>query len=221
MKSIVKCKTCGELKPLCGHGLCQKCYDKQYRKDHREIKRIYYKQYSKSHREEKRIYYRQYYKNHRENIKQHYDSLPTSGGSKTNKACASYLGCTVSEQVLSHIFKNVKKMPYGNPGYDFICGKEFKIDVKSTCRRKHEGWSDQWGFGIRYNTTADYFLCIAFDNRKDLNPEHIWLIPGSYINNKSNAVISESTIDKWSKYELDRLNDIIICCNIMKGNNND
>lgn len=217
MRKIIKCKICGELREHCAFELCQKCYDKQYRETHREEKRIYFKRYHRDHHEEKSIYDKQYYENHREEIKQHYDSSPTSGGSKTNKTCASYLGCTVAERVLSYVFKDVERMPYNNPGYDFICGKGFRIDVKSTCRRKHETWSDQWGFGIRYNTIADYFLCIAFDNREDLNPEHIWLIPGSDINDKSNAVISESTLDKWSRYELNKLDNVISCCNILRG----
>ena len=74
-----------------------------------------------------------------------------------------------------------------------------------------------WFFSINKNQIADYFLCIAFDNRDDLNPEYLWLIPGSDVNDKSGISIAESTIDKWSKYELDKLDDIISCCNNMKN----
>ena len=41
----------------------------------------------------------------------------------TNKKSTNYLGCTIAEKVLSKVFKDVKVMSYGNPGYDFICSK--------------------------------------------------------------------------------------------------
>ena len=141
----------------------------------------------------------------------------SDGGIKNNIDSSSYLGVYVAEQVLSKIFKNVEKMPYGNSGYDFICGKGCKIDVKSSCKHKFEKKSDGWTFAIRYNRIPDYFLCLTFDNRTTLNPEHIWLIPGNDVNNKGGISISESTLYKWSKYELNKLDDIIKCCNIIKG----
>ncbi len=95
-----------------------------------------------------------------------------------NKKCSSYLGVGIAERVLSHVFKNVELMPMSNPGYDFICNHGKKIDVKSSCRYFHIGRSDSWMFTINKNTSADYFLCIAFDDREHLNPEHVWLIPG-------------------------------------------
>jgi len=137
-----------------------------------------------------------------------------NGGSKTNKQCSQYLGITIAERVLSKIFKNVKVMPFGNQGYDIICGQGYKIDIKSAVRRKQH----LWGFNIGRNQIADYFLCLAFDSREDLNPEHLWLIPGSNINYFTGITISELKLDKWSQYEItNKLNDVINCCNMIRG----
>lgn len=128
-----------------------------------------------------------------------------------NKECSWFLGVHVAERVLSHVFKNVERMPNNNPGYDFICNRGKKIDVKSSCLRK--GCS--WVFNIQRNTIADYFLCLAFDNRKDLNPLHIWLIPGEKLSHVGGAGISPSTVDKWDEYKLDT-EKISICCDILR-----
>lgn len=128
-----------------------------------------------------------------------------------NTSSSSYLGIHVAERVLKHVFKNIKIMPTGNPGYDFICNKKMKIDVKSACISKR----NNWGFNINKNITADYFLCIAFDNRKSLTPLHMWLIPGNHINHQLTASIKESTITKWKKYELD-ISKTLQCCNEIK-----
>lgn len=150
-------------------------------------------------------------------INSSYRKTNTNGGSKTNKKCALYLGVTVVEKVLSKVFKNVKRMPNGNKGYDFICGKGFKIDVKSACSRHvHKKYCDSWQFGIKRNMIADYFLCMAFDNRDNLNPKHIWLIPGKDVNDKTGIFISERQIKKWDYYKINKIGEIINCCNIMK-----
>lgn len=132
-----------------------------------------------------------------------------------NRNCALFLGVHVAERLLSLIFENVDKMPFGNKYYDFTCAKGYKIDVKSSCRRKHNHGSDNWVFHIRKNTVADYFLCIAFDDREHLTPEHLWLIPGNVVNNKIGHSISESALSKWSKYE-QPLDKVINCCNVLK-----
>jgi len=87
------------------------------------------------------------------------------------KDSASYLGVYVAERVLSKYFDNIIKMPYGNPGYDFICGKGFKIDVKSACLYYQRGCYPYWEFHIKRNNAADYFLCLGFDSRDMLNPQ--------------------------------------------------
>ncbi len=111
-------------------------------------------------------------------------------------------------------------MPYRNPGYDFKCANEFLIDVKASTARigKTDNACSNWMFHINKNPVADYFLCLAFDNRTNLKPLHLWLIPGKIINHLQNASISTSTLDKWSAYELpDKLDDVKLCCNILKG----
>jgi hypothetical protein len=128
-----------------------------------------------------------------------------------NKDCTLYLGVHIAERVLSHVFKDVKRMPHRNPGYDFVCNHGKKIDIKSSCIHKNGAWN----FNINHNTTADYFLCLAFDNREDLNPLHAWLIPGSKLNHLTAASITQSIIHKWEEYRLD-ISKILACCNAMK-----
>ena len=132
-----------------------------------------------------------------------------------NKRCSAFLGVYVAERVLSHVFKHVEQMPYGNPGFDFRCGRNYMIDVKSSCRRHHKDRADSWMFAIRNNQIAEYFLCLAFDNRNDINPEHIWLIPANQINDHASVNITESRLSKWDEYKLD-INKVSACCNIMK-----
>lgn len=132
-----------------------------------------------------------------------------------NKMCPKWLGVHIAEQVLQRVFKNVTPMPHDNSGFDFICGRGYKVDVKSSCIRYCKNASDSWKFHIFNNQTADYFLCLAFDNRADLTPMHLWLLPGDYVNQKKLVSISTTTIDKWNDYKLD-INKVVSCCNIMK-----
>lgn len=170
-------------------GLCHKCYRKKYDKLHRT--RI-----NKQHRE------------------QSYTTTSRRQMSE-NKKCTLFLGVHVAEQVLSKVFKDIQEMPPCNPGYDFTCNQNKKIDVKSSCARINKLGRRTWGFKINHNTIADYFLCITFDNRNDLNPLHIWLIPGNVLNHSSGITISESRIGKWDKYKLD-INKVTACCNTLK-----
>ncbi len=150
-----------------------------------------------------------------ESINVNMSTWKMDGKSMTNRMCSSFLGCHVAERVLSKVFNNVELMPYGNPGYDFKCGKDFLIDVKAAT--KHKRWGS-WGFSIRKNVVADYFLCIGFDDRHNLNPEHIWLIPGNLIDHLTQIKMSSSTLDKWMEFELDKLDDVKMCCDSMRGN---
>ena len=127
-----------------------------------------------------------------------------------NKKCASYLGVYIAEWALSQAFKNVKRMPVNNPGFDLICNKG-KIDVKSACLRK----DSRWQFHIDHNTIADYFLCLAFDNREDLNPMYAWLIPGVKVNHLVSTTIAVTTIHKWDAYKLD-VTKVAMCCDAIK-----
>lgn len=132
-----------------------------------------------------------------------------------NKDCPLFLGVYVAERVLSKVFKEVKRMPPKNTGYDFICNKGMKVDVKSACERDRSGRKD-WVFRIRKNKIADYFLCLAFDNREDLNPLHIWMLPGRLVNKHTGIGISESTIMKWGEYELE-IDAVTAVCNTFKS----
>jgi hypothetical protein len=119
------------------------------------------------------------------------------------KQSPCYLGVYIAERVLCDIFENVTKMPYGNPGYDYLCGKGYKIDVKSACETKSEDRTIQrWGFHVLENQVPDYFLCLAFDNRENLEPQKLWLIPGNLINTKRRLSISKKSFPKWAKFEL-------------------
>lgn len=128
-----------------------------------------------------------------------------------NKECGMYLGVHIAERVLNDVFKDFKQMPMHNPGYDVICNHEKLIDIKSSCQRK----GGDWMFSIKRNTIADYFLCLAFDNRKDLNPLHAWLLPGSKVNHLKSIGISPNTLHKWDAYALD-ISKISDCCDAMR-----
>ena len=136
-----------------------------------------------------------------------------NGGIRNNPDCASYLGITVAEQVLSKVFKNVERMVSNNPGFDFICSNGYKIDVKSSTLHNHE---NTWAFTTNKNKIPDYFIFLAFDNRKDLNPKHVWLIPGNIVNNLKTASVAKSKVQKWDEYKIDKLDEIISCCNTLK-----
>lgn len=133
-----------------------------------------------------------------------------------NKQCSDYLGLHVAVNMLSKLFKDVERMPNNNIGYDFICNKGKKIDVKSsTFRTTGKGYTG-WVFTIRKNKIADYFLCLAFDNRDDLNPQHMWLIPSSELNHLYGTSITQSTIHKWDEYKHD-VDKVIECCDTIKN----
>lgn len=145
-----------------------------------------------------------------------------------NKKCSLFLGVHIAERNLSNVFKSVIRMPFGNHGYDFICDKGYKIEVKSACLCNLEG-RRQWRFRTRKNQIADYFLFLAFDNREDLNPTKIWLIKSTELvgvkkkvtlNSKNTFGIfnTKKSLDIYSKYELtDKLEKLKECCDTLKN----
>jgi len=169
-----------------------------------------------------------YYLDHKEEAEEHFQKRWKQLSLKArklkitsmtiNKKCPMFLGCHVAERVLSHVFKNVERMKSGNKGYDFICNKGFKIDVKSACLNKR----NKYCFIINRNKIADYFLLIGFDNRNDLNPQHIWLIKGNLVDEikcLNNLCISNTEKGRcqFNEYELnDKLKETIVCCNTLK-----
>lgn len=202
-----KCSKCGKTKPLSEFnkdknrkdGLypqCKKCKG-EYQKDHKE-----------EHNTRNRKYY---HSGGRE--EQGYQSM------YKNKLSPQYLGIVVAERLVKHLYPDVKMMPYGFPGYDLICRKLKRINVKaSTIHKQYNKYStvNYWKFSIKYNKNCDYFLCLAFDNIEDCNPLMAWLIPGNEINKNASKTISSTTIHKWDKWRMD-VNDAQSCCTVMKG----
>lgn len=179
--------------------------------------------YYRNHREESEERAKKYYQNHREKISKQSKIRYENGGRESqghismhkNKLCSAYLGIVIGERLIRHLFKNVKVMPHGNPKFDFICGKDFKIDVKTACITLNRGYP-QWTFGINHNTIADFFIFVAFDNRTYLNPLHLFMIPGNEINNQGSISSTPSRIHKWDKWKRD-IKDAQLCCFEMKN----
>lgn len=140
-----------------------------------------------------------------------------------NKSCSLYLGVGIAEKYLSKIFQNVQRMPHGNPGYDFICNKGYKIDVKCVCLGKT---NNTWCFNIYENKIADYFLLLAFMSREDLDkPIHLWLIKSDEVisTNKDDIKLNERVnlkipntpkiLARFAKFEqTDKLEELKKCC---------
>ena len=149
-----------------------------------------------------------------------------------NKECSAYLGIYICEnkEFLRKIINIVENMPNNNPGYDIICGKGKKIDVKCSCLS-----NKKWSFAIDKNKIADYFLCISFDNRENLNVEHIWLMKGDVVIEKTNNhnskefIVNERdaidignghvALQRWIKHEITnvyKLNEVQKVCDVFK-----
>jgi hypothetical protein len=138
-----------------------------------------------------------------------------------NKSCSLWLGVVVAERLLANVFQHVERMPNGNRGYDMICGRGKKVDVKISVLRidKRRSNAFSWDFDIHRNKIAEYFACVAIDNRKSCTPLHFWLIPGSVVNHLTRIAISNSErgINKWKQYE-QPLDKVVAACDRMKEN---
>ena len=189
---------------------------KDYREQHREELILYNKNYREQHQEEINLCSKNYRKTHRKELAEKQRQKRGSISMYKNKLCSNYLGIVIAERLCKHLFKDVKMMPYGNTGYDIICNRGKKIDVKSSCiRLSKDNKYINWGFKIRKNIIADFFICVSFDNRNDLNPLHMWMIPGSEVNHLTKISISPSTIHKWNKCKRN-ISDAQLCCSEMK-----
>lgn len=187
--------------------ICQTCATKH--------RRTYQRDYNNAHREHKREYQQAHLEHIRENHREWSHRTGRRAPMGENRNCSMFIGVHVAERVLSHVFKDVHRMPYNNPGFDFRCRFNKMIDVKCSCRVCRENHADRWQFSIKQNVIADFFLCLAVNNRVDLEPEHIWLIPAEEINDHVSVSISETTLDKWRDYE-QPIGRVISCCNRMK-----
>lgn len=134
------------------------------------------------------------------------------------RTCSMYLGVHIAERLLSLVFVGVTKMPMNNSGYDFVCGKGFKVDVKSSTLKKRSGLGNNfWMFTIDRNRIPDYFAFIAFNDRVHLTPLHFWIVPEHIVNGKTGVSItnSQEVLLKWKQYEKP-INKLIESCNLLK-----
>ena len=133
-----------------------------------------------------------------------------------NKSCTNYLGIHITERMIASVFNTVKQMPPNNPGYDFICDENKKIDVKSACISINNRGYKILKFAIKYNNIPDYFLCVGFNNRSDLTPINIWLIPSKVVNNISTLTmyLTDNGTKRWDKYIMDMVKINTYCNNI-------
>lgn len=193
---------------------------KRYREVHPDKARESKRQYLETHKEEEKERKRNWSKAHpeitREASRRHRLKKNIGKTYADNKSCALYLGVAIAERVLSKVFKDVQRMPMHNPGFDFICNKGYKIDVKSATINKY----NRWNFQIRGNIIADYFLCILYKNRDELkNPLKIWLIPtnamvdGRKVKDRPTLSMGTHSINKYSAFErVDKLNAVKTVC---------
>lgn len=204
-----KCKKCGILKSLdefCKdnrakdgkHTYCKKCM--------KETHKNYY--YNRGGRETKKDYYNNRGGREKAGRISMYE----------NKSCPQYLGIVVAERLIRHLYNDVKVMPFGFPGYDFICNKGKKINAKASTahiRKNKNSTVESWKFEIKKNKKCDFFLSIAFDSVNNPNPLHMWMIPGNEVNDRVGIQISSSTIHRWDKWKMN-INDAQLCCMTMK-----
>ena len=217
---------------------CKECIKKRSRKyyqEHRDEILENSKKYGQEHREGIREYHRNYYQEHREETiersakyrENHKDHLAECTRKRMgyqsmyeNKLCPAYLGVVIAERLCRHLFKDIEVMPNNHSGYDFICGKNKKIDVKSSSIHLDRSKHAYWKFNIDHNTTADFFICVAFDNRTNLTPLHLFMIPGKEVNDQGSISSTLSRIHKWSHWERD-IEDAQICCAEIKEANHE
>jgi len=191
---------------------CSKKYQRKYNQEHKERINTRNQKYKKEHKREASKQNKEWYertgRQQKGKISMYEDKL-----------CPAYLGIVIAERLVRHLFNDVEVMPYGNPGFDFICNKGKKIDVKSSCTQISPEKYVRWKFVVDHNITTDFFILVAFDNRTDINPLYLWMIPGKEVNDQGSISISPSTIHKWDKWKRD-INDAQICCTEMKLNKN-
>lgn len=201
-----KCIKCGN-NEIRVNGMCVKCYKHQHyllnKEKNKETRKAYNKKWQKDNRDKRALTNAR----HRQKI-----GIPSIS---ENRKCSCFLGIHVAERVLSKVFNNVERQPLGNPGFDFICGKGYKIDVKSSCLIYAKDKTPRWQFVIKKNKIADYFLCLAFDNRENLNPMYMWLIPAQDVNKKESISSTITMISKWDKYALN-IDKVSACCNVLR-----
>ena len=170
---------------------------------------------------------KEYQKENKEHIKKQSKEYYEYGGGREkqgwksmykNKSSPQFIGIVVAERLIKHLFNDFEMMPPNFPGYDAVCNKGKKINIKASTahmQQNKNSVTNTWLFAVRKNKVPDFFLCMSFDNVIDLNPLFAWLIPGSEVNTQTGIRISSSTIHKWDKWKMD-LNNAQSCCDLMK-----
>lgn len=157
-----------------------------------------------------------------EKVWMYYPEMPSP--IKENRRDPRFLGIYIGENGFKEIYERSQRMEYCNPGYDIICPKGYKIDVKSTTLNSYNTFS----FVINKNMIADYFAMIAFNNIIDLEPLHLWIINGDEdiygcpIRKLDRLTIlnEQKYLDLYQKYErIDKLNELKNICKIFDAKN--
>lgn len=170
------------------------------------------------------------YKNHAECVRIMRWNRGEYSPMSENDECSSYFGVYIAENYISKLFEDAVVTPYGTIGYDWICKKGKKIELKSRCLQQ-QGKRIGWNFtGIDYNDIADYFILSGWDNRESLQPLYVWMfhskdiIRGKEFWNRESFYITARPqyIAEFKRYELkDKLGQLKELCNRENDNIND
>lgn len=121
-----------------------------------------------------------------------------------NETCSYYVGIMgereIGRIILPRILGTItEEMPPNYPGFDFIVDNNIKVNVKSACLIDiGKNMKSRWCYNIDYNEIADYFLCVAFDNREHLYCMHVWLF-------KRDDIVRKKEIYKTSGFSITNL----------------
>lgn len=94
---------------------------------------------------------------------------------KENRKDSRFLGSYIAENGVFKLFEGCQKMKTNNPGYDIICTRGYKVDVKASSLDRFNTFK----FSIWKNQIADYFALVGFDNVFNLKPLYLWIIKGN------------------------------------------
>lgn len=100
----------------------------------------------------------------------YYPGMPDS--IRENRKNTRFLGVYIAESSVNKLFKGSQRMRLRNPGYDIVCNKGYKIDVKASTLSA----TNTLSFHINENNIADYFILIGYNNIIELKPLHMWII---------------------------------------------
>ena len=143
---------------------------------------------------------------------------------KENRKNSRFLGIYIAENAVVRLFEYAQKMPHYNVGYDIICPRGYRIDVKATVLSRY----NIFNFHIGRNMIADYFVLVAFNNIIELKPLHLWIIKGDenisgcpMRNLNILSILNEPDyLSIYQKYEkTDRLDKLKNICKIFNAKN--